>query len=112
TIGTVMLMAGALILNNWYEVDLDTEMERTQNRPTVTGSFSMRSVLSLGIISSIMGTIFLFFTTVETAVYGILGWVAYVILYTFWTKRRYTLNTVVGSLSGAFAPLIGWAAVE
>lgn len=111
TIGSTLLMAGALILNNWYEVDLDTEMERTQKRPTVTGHFSMRSILWMGIIASIVGVFFLFYTTTETAVYGILAWFAYVVMYTFWTKRRYTLNTVVGSLSGAFTPLMGWAAV-
>lgn len=111
TIGSTLLMAGALILNNWYEVDLDTAMERTQKRPTVTGNFSMRAVLWMGIIASIVGTIFLFFTTLETAIYGILAWVAYVIIYTFWMKRRYTLNTIAGSLSGAFTPLMGWAAI-
>src|SRR5699024_3335133 len=35
----------------------------------------------------------------------------YVVLYTFMTKRRTTLNTVIGSVSGAFTPLIGWAAL-
>ena len=29
-----------------------------------------------------------------------------------WTKRKYTLNTVVGSISGAVPPLIGWAAID
>lgn len=112
TIGSIFLMSGALILNNWYEVDLDVEMKRTQKRPTVTGNFSMNTVLALGIIFSIVGMIFLFFTTAETATYGFLAWFAYVVLYTFWTKRRYTLNTVIGSVSGAFTPLMGWAAIE
>src|SRR4051794_2538121 len=35
--GSTLVMAGALILNNWYDVDIDTVMERTKNRPTVTG---------------------------------------------------------------------------
>jgi len=42
----------------------------------------------------------------------LLGWFVYVVLYTFWSKRKYTLNTVIGSISGAFTPLIGWAAVQ
>src|SRR5699024_5285884 len=33
-------------------------------------------------------------------------------LYTIWSKRRYTLNTAVGSISGAVPPLIGWTAVD
>jgi len=111
TIGGTLVMAGALILNNWYEVDLDSKMKRTQLRPTVSGNFSLQSVLVLGIISSIIGFIILAFTTLEATVYGFLGWFTYVVLYTFWTKRRYTLNTVIGSVSGAFTPLIGWATV-
>lgn len=111
TIGGTLLMAGALILNNWYEVDLDREMKRTQQRPTVTGNFSLKTVLTMGIISSLLGLGMLFFTTLEAFAYGFLGWFTYVVLYTFWSKRRYTLNTVIGSISGAFTPLIGWATV-
>ena len=111
TIGGTLIMAGALILNNWYEVDLDKEMYRTQQRPTVTGNFSMKSVLIMGITSSSLGMLLLLFTTIEAAIYGFLGWFTYVVLYTFWSKRKYTLNTVIGSISGAFTPLIGWATV-
>lgn len=111
-IGSTLVMAGALIINNWFEVDLDRKMLRTQNRPTVTGSFSLQAVLIAGIISTIVGFGFLFFTTFETVVFAFIGWFTYVVLYTFWTKRRYTLNTVVGSVSGAVTPLMGWAVVS
>jgi len=110
-IGSTLFMSGALMLNNWYEVDLDREMERTQRRPTVTGAFSLQFVFYLGIGTSIIGFIFLLLTTIETAIYALLAWITYVVFYTFWTKRRFTLNTVVGSVSGAFTPLMGWAAI-
>lgn len=29
-----------------------------------------------------------------------------------WSKRQYVSNTIVGSLSGAVPPLIGWAAID
>lgn len=110
-IGSTLIVAGALMLNNWYEVDLDREMLRTKQRPTVTGNFSMQTVFWAGIISSVVGIILLLFTTLEASIYGILGWFTYVVLYTFWSKRRFTINTVIGSISGAFTPLIGWAAI-
>ncbi|MFD1927796.1 heme o synthase [Sporosarcina siberiensis] len=110
-IGSTVLMAGALVLNNWYDVDIDTVMTRTQQRPTVTGRISLKTVLILGIALSIIGFVLLLFTTVEAAIYGFIGWFTYVILYTMWSKRRYTLNTVIGSVSGAVTPLIGWAAI-
>ncbi|MFJ7935852.1 heme o synthase [Sporosarcina sp. NPDC096371] len=109
--GSTLVMAGALILNNWYDVDIDTVMERTKKRPTVTGNISLRTVLILGISLSILGFIVLFFTTIEAVIYAFIGWFVYVILYTMWSKRRYTLNTVIGSVSGAVTPLIGWTAI-
>lgn len=110
-IGSTLVISGALILNNWYEVDLDKKMVRTQKRPTVTGNFSLKTVLWLGIITSITGLVMMLFTTLEAALYSFLGWLFYVVLYTFWTKRKYTWNTIIGSVSGAFTPLIGWAVI-
>lgn len=111
SIGGTLVIAGALIINNWYEVDLDEAMDRTKARPTVTGSFTLQTVLILGLTFSAVGFIFMLFTTVEAFIYSFLGWFTYVVPYTLWTKRKYTLNTVVGSISGAFTPLIGWAIV-
>ncbi|MEK3936476.1 heme o synthase [Sporosarcina sp. FSL W7-1349] len=110
-IGSTLLMAGALVLNNWYDADIDKVMARTQKRPTVTGNISLQSVLIIGIALSAIGMILLFFTTFEAAFYGFIGWFTYVVLYTMWSKRKYTLNTVIGSVSGAVTPLIGWSAV-
>lgn len=109
--GSTFLMAGALVMNNWYDTDIDTFMERTQKRPTVTGSFSLKTVLRIGLGLSAIGMLLLLFTTIEAAVYGFIGWFTYVIPYTMWSKRKYTLNTVIGSVSGAVTPLIGWAAI-
>ena len=35
----------------------------------------------------------------------------YVVVYTMWLKRRTPQNIVIGGASGAFPPMIGWAAV-
>lgn len=111
-IGSTVVMAGALIFNNWYDRDIDKVMARTKNRPTVTGRISPNTVFVLGIACSILGLlILLFFTTVETTIYAFIGWFTYVVLYTMWSKRRYTINTLIGSISGAVSPLMGWSAV-
>jgi heme o synthase len=110
-IGSTLVMAGALTLNNWYEVDLDRVMERTKDRPTVTGHFSMNTVLTMGIAFTLLGFILLLFTTVEATIYAFIGWFTYVILYTMWSKRKYTLNTMIGAVSGAVTPLIGWTVI-
>lgn len=111
-IGSTLVMAGALVLNNWYDVDIDSVMARTKNRPTVTGTISLHVVLAIGITLTILGFVLLLFTTFEATVYAFIGWFTYVVLYTMWSKRRYTFNTIIGSVSGAVTPLIGWAAID
>src|SRR5690625_4258921 len=54
-VGSTLVIAGALMFNNWYEVDLDREMDRTQARPTVTGNFTLKTVLALAISTTVIG---------------------------------------------------------
>ncbi|MFG6116798.1 heme o synthase [Halobacillus sp. MO56] len=111
-VGSAAIIAGGCILNNWYDRDIDPIMTRTKTRPTVTGSISLSHIKTMGIVVSAIGFILLLFTTIEAALLGAFGWFVYVFLYTMWSKRRYTINTVIGSFSGAVPPLIGWAAIE
>lgn len=111
-IGTALLMAGSCALNNYVDRDIDIIMERTKNRPSVNGRFSARQILIYGLIVSALGVGFLSLTTATAAVIGIVGLFIYVVLYSMWTKRTTSLNTIVGSFSGAVPPLIGWAAID
>lgn len=110
--GTALIIAGGCSLNNYIDSDIDHKMERTKSRPTVTGRFSLSKVLALGIGLSVLGLILLLFTSVNAAFIGFIGLFTYVVLYTMWSKRKYTLNTIIGSVSGAVPPLIGWAAID
>ena len=111
-IGSGFVIAGGAILNNWYDVDIDPKMTRTKTRPTVTGLFSLKAVLIAGIVTTVIGlSILLLFTTAYAALFAFIGWFVYIVLYTMWTKRKYTLNTIVGCMSGAMPPLIGWFAI-
>lgn len=110
--GSAFVIAGGCILNNWYDVDIDPVMKRTKDRPTVTGRIPLKTVLVMGLASTGIGLLLLSFTTLEATIYAFIGWFIYVVLYTIWSKRRYTLNTAIGSFSGAMPPLIGWTAVE
>ncbi|MEN4813761.1 heme o synthase [Bacillus velezensis] len=111
-IGSSLIIAGSCAVNNYYDRDIDHSMERTKVRPTVTGKIQPNQALWSGILLIALGLIMLLMTTVMAAVIGFIGVFTYVVLYTMWTKRRYTINTVVGSVSGAVPPLIGWTAVE
>lgn len=105
-------MGAAGAFNNLYDRDIDSIMQRTQNRPTVTGEINPKTVLWLGIFMSIFGIIFLALTTHIAAILGFAGLFFYIFPYTMWSKRRTVYNTEIGSISGAMPPLIGWAAIH
>src|SRR5699024_6726916 len=111
-LGSALVIAGGCILNNWYDVDIDPVMERTKSRPTVTGHISLQVTLLLGCVTTAVGLLLLLGTTVTATLIALFGWFSYVVLYTIWSKRRYTLNTEIGSLSGALLLLFGLAAIE
>ncbi|ADU30898.1 heme o synthase [Evansella cellulosilytica] len=110
--GSAFVMAGACALNNYIDRDIDHLMERTKDRPSVNGELSGKQTLTYGLVVSALGMLMLLMTTLEAAVIGLIGLVTYVVLYSMWTKRTTTLNTIVGSIPGAVPPLIGWAAIQ
>lgn len=111
-LGSALIIAGSCSINNFIDRDIDPIMSRTKSRPTVTGKISGAKVLTIGFSFIILGTILLFMTSITAGVIGIIGVFSYVVLYSMWSKRLYVSNTIVGSISGAVPPLIGWAAVD
>ncbi|CAM5721535.1 putative protoheme IX farnesyltransferase [Streptomyces afghaniensis 772] [Streptomyces afghaniensis] len=111
-IGSGLIMAGSCVLNNFIDRDIDPLMERTKSRPTVTGKVKPAKVAVLGFGFLFIGTLFLLLTTITATVIALIGAFSYVVVYTMWTKRRLVSNTVIGSFSGAFPPLIGWATID
>ncbi|MFS0645073.1 heme o synthase [Siminovitchia sp. 179-K 8D1 HS] len=111
-LGTSLIIAGSCALNNYIDRDIDPIMERTKERPTVTGRISGGKVLAIGFSFIAAGLLMVFMTNAIAGLIGIIGVFSYVVLYSMWSKRRYVSNTVIGSISGAVPPLIGWAAVD
>ncbi len=113
-VGTALVMASGCVFNNYLDRDMDSKMERTQNRALPTGKVSPQTVLWYG---SILGTIGLFILLILAnswlaALLGFTGLVFYVGVYTYWFKRTSTWSTFVGSISGATPPMIGYCAVS
>lgn len=111
-IGSALVIAGGCALNNFIDRDIDHIMERTKSRPSVNGMLSGKQVMAYGLSVSIIGLIFLLYVSFVAALIAFIGLFVYVVLYSMWTKRTTTLNTIVGSISGAVPPLIGWAALD
>ena len=110
--GSGLIIAGSAALNNLIDRDIDPVMTRTKSRPTVTGRFKAPAVLALALTFIVVGEVLIVFCIIAAGLWGLAGIFSYVVLYSMWSKRKHVANTVVGSISGAIPPLIGWAAVE
>ncbi len=113
TIACVALGSGAAgCLNMWYERDIDAIMERTKNRPIVTGKISPDDALHFGILISSFAVILMgLAVNVLAAAILLLAILFYLFVYTIFLKRRTAQNIVIGGAAGAFPPVIGWVAV-
>ncbi|WMT40265.1 heme o synthase [Paenibacillus sp. D2_2] len=110
-LGTVLVMASSCVFNNYFDRDLDMKMARTQNRVLPTGKMSPKTVLWYAIILGVLGLSVLFIGNgLLAGVFGIVGMLVYVVVYTLWLKRSSTWSTSVGAISGAMPPVIGYVA--
>jgi protoheme IX farnesyltransferase len=110
-LGTAMVIASGAALNNFYDRELDQKMKRTKNRGIAAGRIHPRNALALGIALLLIGLVILaVLANPLAAVWGLVGHIFYVLIYTP-LKRVTTLNTVIGGVSGAAPPVIGWVAV-
>lgn len=102
---------GAGCLNMWYERDKDSLMERTKNRPLPQDKIDKDTALSFGMILSV-GSVFLMAVSINYLAAFLLAFTIffYVVVYTMYLKPRTPQNIVIGGLSGALPPLIGWVA--
>ena len=112
---TVLLAASSAgAFNQYYEVDIDARMRRTDNRPFVTGVFAHNRwwlVLIGAMLVAGVGTAGWLLNGMA-ALYIFLGAFFYAIVYTVWLKRRTSTNIVIGGAAGSFAVLAGAAVVD
>jgi heme o synthase len=110
-LGTALVIMSGAALNNYYDRELDQKMKRTRDRGLATGRIQPRNALLLGIALLLAGLVVLaVFANPLAAVWGLIGHIFYVLIYTP-LKRVTSLNTVIGGVSGAAPPVIGWVAV-
>ncbi len=111
-IGSSLIIAAACAMNNYLDRDIDSRMERTKNRVTVTGEVGRNGAMAFTATSGVLGTVILILWTNWLVVgAGLIGFIDYVWLYGALTKRRSVHGTLVGSVSGAIPVLAGYLAV-
>lgn len=111
-IGTTLVVASGCVVNNVIDQDIDTKMQRTQNRALVKKTISPTIALVYAFVLGVMGFSILWFGVNGYAfLFAMIGFIVYVGFYSLWTKRTSIHQTVIGSISGASPPVIGYTAV-
>lgn len=109
-IGTIISSSGAATLNQCFEVEYDSKMERTKNRPLPKNEIPLTKAIIFGLLCSLVGpTIIWLKINMLCSVISFSTIFIYVFIYTP-LKRYSTLNTIVGAIPGALPPLGGWVA--
>ena len=112
TVGIWLLAGAAFAVNCLVEKEIDSRMARTARRATAQGEITVPQTLVFSGVIGGMGmwvlytmvnplTMWLTFTT----------FVGYAVVYTIILKPATPQNIVIGGLSGAMPPALGWAAV-
>ena len=111
-IGTTLVVASGCVVNNVIDQDIDTKMQRTQNRALVKKTISPTVALIYALVLGVIGFSILWFGVNGYAfLFAMIGFIVYVGFYSLWTKRTSIHQTVIGSISGASPPVIGYTAV-
>ncbi len=111
-IGGTLSAAGANVINQVLDSDIDRVMRRTRGRPLPTHRVTDRAAMVFGIVLGALGFVWLLLmTNLLAAVLSTVALLVYVFVYTMFLKRTSTQNIVIGGAAGAMPPLVGWAAV-
>ena len=103
--------AGASALNQWLERDSDGLMERTRQRPLVSGELRQNPAIPLvALLMTLLPALVVFPCNATLSLFLLLGAFIYVVIYTLWLKPRTLLNIVIGGAAGCAAVLSGSAA--
>jgi protoheme IX farnesyltransferase len=112
-IGGTLAAGGANAINMVVDRDIDRLMERTKNRPLVTGLVQPRGALIFALSLQVAAFAVLWVgANLLSAVLALSATLFYVFVYTLWLKRTSRQNIVIGGAAGAVPVLVGWAAVQ
>ena len=112
TFGIGMASGAAAAFNCLVEQKIDAKMARTRGRPLPTGQLTSNQTFIFATIMASIGLSILYFLVNPLTMWLTLAtFVGYAVIYTVFLKPATPLNIVIGGLSGAMPPALGWAAV-
>jgi protoheme IX farnesyltransferase len=112
TLGIAMSAGAAAAINCLVEYKLDALMGRTRGRPLPMGRLTPQQALIFAAVLGGIGLAILLELVNPLTMWLTLGtFLGYAVIYTVVLKPRTPQNIVIGGLSGAMPPVLGWAAV-
>ena len=112
TLGIACAACSAAAVNHVVDERIDAVMKRTQRRPLPQGQVTTRSAIIFAASLALASMLILgLFVNMLTAVLTLGGLVGYAFIYTMYLKHATPQNIVIGGLSGALPPLLGWTSV-
>jgi heme o synthase len=112
TVGIWLLAGAAFAVNCLVEREIDSRMARTARRPMARGEITVRQTLVFsGVIGGAGMWVLFNFVNPLTMWLTFATFVGYAVIYTMILKPATPQNIVIGGLSGAMPPALGWAAI-
>ncbi|VFP78275.1 Protoheme IX farnesyltransferase [Buchnera aphidicola (Cinara cuneomaculata)] len=114
-LGMTFIIAASCILNNIIDRNLDKTMLRTKNRILCNyKSNTLIYILFLFAILCIFLGLYIFYKYINfiSMILSLTGIFFYVILYSFFFKKKSCYSIFVGSVSGSIPPIIGYISVH
>lgn len=112
TIGIWLLAGAAFAVNCLVEREIDSRMARTARRPMARGELTVPQTLVFsGVIGGAGMWVLYNFVNPLTMWLTFATFVGYAVIYTMILKPATPQNIVIGGLSGAMPPALGWAAI-
>ena len=111
-LGIALVAASGAVVNHFIDRKIDIKMKRTHNRPLPQGRVDPRGTIIFAITIGVMGmAILLVWVNPLCAWLTLASFIGYAFIYTGYLKHATPQNIVIGGLSGAMPPLLGWSAV-
>ena len=112
TAGIWLLAGAAFAVNSMIERHIDARMARTRMRPLAQGELSpLQALVFSGLIGGAGMWVLYVHVNPLTMWLTFATFVGYAIVYTVLLKPHTPQNIVIGGMSGAMPPVLGWAAV-
>lgn len=108
--GIALLSSAGAAINHIIDRAWDKHMRRTHKRPLVVGSLTLKHATCFALALACIGTLILWcFTNTTATILTLCTMLGYAVVYTYWLKHASPQNIVIGGLSGALPPLLGWS---